>query len=138
MKAKEDFVIAINKDRVRVPFRAGIKYKDIEFIKVKKGKDIPQEFLKDIVHHNLNLVEVEYKWHRPILPPELELNPPVSKKMKIKKREYSRESLTKILNDKGFGALRIIGQKFDVKDRSSRRLINEILTAQEAKQRRGL
>ena len=138
MKATEDFVIAINKDRVRVPFRVGVKYKDIEFIKVKKGAEIPDEFLKDIVHNRIELVDVEYKFRKPILPPELERNIPVSKVMKIKSRKYSRESLTQVLNEGGFSALKKIGKEFGVTDRSSRRLMNEILTVQSERQRRGL
>ncbi len=139
MKAIEDFVIALNKDRVRVSYRVGVEYKDIEFIEVKKGKEIPEEFIKNIIEHSIQLVDVQYKNRVPILPKELQPEPkPVSKKMEIKKRKYTQDSLTKIKNEQGFSALKEIGKEFGVTDRSSNRLIIEILREQEEKQRAGL
>ncbi len=139
MKATEDFVIALNKDRVRVSYRVGVEYKDIEFIEVKKGKEIPEEFIKNIIEHSIQLVDVQYKNRVPILPKELQPgSKPVSKKMEIKKRKYTQDSLTKIKNEQGFSALKEIGKEFGVTDRSSNRLIIEILREQEEKQRAGL
>ncbi len=139
MKAIEDFVIALNKDRVRVSYRVGVEYKDIEFIEVKKGKEIPEEFIKNIIEHSIQLVDVQYKNRVPILPKELQPEPKlISKKMEIKKRKYTQDSLTKIKNEQGFSALKEIGKEFGVTDRSSNRLIIEILREQEEKQRAGL
>ncbi|KKM84041.1 hypothetical protein LCGC14_1303160, partial [marine sediment metagenome] len=42
--------------------------------------------------------------------------------MKIKKRKYSQNPLTKVYNDDGFSALKKIGEEFGTTDRSYRRL----------------
>lgn len=140
MKATEDLVIAVNKDNVRVPFRVGVKYKDLKFTTVKKGTEIPEEHLRDLLQHNIEFVDVEYEFRVPInIPKGFEpTTPPVSKELKIKKRKYTQSSLNAIYNDKGFGALKKVGEEFGVTDRSSRRIIVEILRAQEETQRAGL
>ncbi len=139
MNATEDFTIAVNKDGFRVPYRVGVTYKNLTFIHVRKGNEIPTKFLKNIIEHNIELVDVKYKFRKPInLPNGMDISQPeISKTMKINRRKYSQESLTKLYNEKGFSALKEIGKEFGVTDRSYRRLINEILTAQETKQRTG-
>ena len=141
MKAAEDIVIAQNKDDVIVPYKSGYPTKDLKITEIKKGEEIPKQFLKRFAERNLEwIADVKYINKVPVnLPTELELNlPEVSKTMKIEKRKYSQESLTKIKNEKGFSALKEIGKEFGVTDRSSKRLITEILREQEVKQRKGL
>jgi len=143
MKAGEELVIIRNKDGTIVPYKSGHSTKDLTFTKIKKGTEIPREFLKRIVERNIEKIgDVIYKDKVPInLPKDLGLTPtPIPKKMKIKRRKYSQESLTEIFNKDGFSALRKIGQEFDppVIDRSYRRIIVEILRAQEERQRAGL
>ena len=142
MKAGEDLVIIRNKDGTTVPYKEGDSKDDLTFTTIKKGKEIPKEFLKRYVEHNIEKIgDVIYKDSFPInLPKDLEVPAPVAKEMKIKKRKYSQDSLYEIYNDKekGFSALKKIGEEFGVTDRSSRRLIVEILRAQEERQRAGL
>ena len=139
MKATEDFAIIVNKERIRVPYKEGDSKEGLKFIQVKKNKEIPTEFISYILAKNLELVDVEYKDKRPILPKGLEINPPEEpKKMKIKRRKYTQDSLNTIYDEQGFSALKNIGKEFGVTDRSSRKLVVEILRAQEEKQRAGL
>ncbi len=138
MKAGEDLVIIRNKEGSIVPYKSGDPTKDLTFTIIKKGKDIPKEHLKRLVERNIEKIgDVEYKDKFPInLPKELGKVPtPPSEPMKVKKRKYSQDSLYEIYNDKGFSALKKIGEEFGVTDRSSRRLIVEILKAQEERQR---
>lgn len=139
MKASEDFVIVLDKEGRRVPYKSGALKEGLKFIEVKKGTEIPKSHIKTIAEKNINLVAgIEYLDKVPQNLPEGVGIPVVSKKLKIKKRQYSQESLTKIKNEEGFSALKEIGAKFGVTDRSSKRLITEILKAQEEKQRAGL
>ena len=129
VKAKEGFEIVLDKAGNIVPYKEGDPKTDLKFIKVEKGKEIPTKFLKDIATHNIHLLaDIKFKDMRPInLPKELGLgfsNPKV-------KKEYTKESLTKIYEEKGFSALRAIGDKFGVKGRSLNGLIADILKAQE-------
>ena len=138
LKATEDFVIVLSKSGMRIPYKEGDDKKDLKFIKVQKGKEIPKEFAQQIVDRNLELLDLEYKDKRPILPKEYERVIEVPKKMKIEKRKYSQESLTQIMSKEGFSGLKKIGEEFGVTARSSRRLIVEILRAQEERQRKGV
>ncbi len=138
MKAGEDLVIIRNKDGTVVPYKSGDSTKDLTFTTIKRGKDIPKEFLKRYIDRNIEKIgDVEYKDKFPVnLPKGFEKTlVPVSKVMKIKKRKYSQDSLNTIYDEKGFSALKKIGEEFDVTDRSSKRLIIEILRAQEERQR---
>ncbi|MAF50790.1 MAG: hypothetical protein CMH64_01735 [Nanoarchaeota archaeon] len=139
MKASEDFVIVVDKDGLRVPYKSGDPKTGLKFTQVKKGSQIPEAYLKEIAEKNIDLIaDIVYEDKVPINLPKGVGLPVVSKKMKIKKRKYSQESLTKIKNEEGFSALKKIGEEFGVTDRSSKRLIVEILRAQEEKQRAGL
>lgn len=141
MKAGEDLVIIREKDGTIVPYKEGDPKKHLTFKVIKKGTEIPAEFLKRIVERNIEKIgDVRYVDKFPVnLPKELGLVPtPTPKTMKIKKRKYSQESLNVIYNEQGFPALKKIGQEFGVTDRSSRRLIVEILREQEERQRDGI
>lgn len=140
MKATKDFVIVLNKDGHRTPYKEGDDKAGLKFVEVKKGGEIPTEFIKHYINHNIEMVEVEYKDNKPFIPPGLFDSPKVSTEMKIKKRKYSQDSLNEIYNKEGFSALRKIGKEFDppVVDNSSRRIIVEILKRQEENQREGL
>ena len=141
MKADEDLIIIRNKEGVIVPHKSGDSTKDLTFKTIKKGTEIPKEFLKRFVERNIEKIgDVEYVDKFPVnLPKELGIVPtPASKTMKIKKRKYTQDSLNGIYNEKGFSALKTIGKEFGVTDRSSRKIIVEILRAQEEKQRAGV
>ena len=139
MKATQDFRIIVNKARLRVPYKEGDSTKGLEFINVKKGHEIPSEFISDFIAKNLEYVDVLYKDKKPILPKELQPDAPEEpKEMKIKKRKYTQESLNTIYDEQGFSALKKVGEEFGVTDRSSRKLVVEILRAQEERQRAGL
>ena len=140
MKAAEDIVIAQNKDGIVVPYKSGYPTTNLDIIEIKKGQEIPKQFLRRFVERNLELIaDVKYINKVPVnLPKDLLPQKEVSKTMKIKKRKYTQDSLTEIRNKGGFPALKKIGEEFGVTDRSSRRIIIEILLAQEEKQRKGL
>ena len=139
MKATQDFMIIVNKDRIRVPYKEGDSKTGLEFIPVKQGKEIPTEFISYIVMRNIELVDVEYKDMKPILPKNLQPPAPEEpKEMKIKRRKYTQDSLNAIYDEQGFSALKKVGEEFDVTDRKASRLIIEILRAQEERQRAGL
>ena len=141
MKASEDLVIVRNENGVIVPYKEGDSKKDLTFKVIKKDTEIPKEFLKRFVERNIEKIgDVKYIDKFPVnLTKELGIKPtPVAKEMKIKKRKYSQESLTEIRNKGGFSALKKVGEEFGVTDRSSKRLIIEILRAQEERQRNGL
>ncbi len=141
MKAGEDLVIIKNKDGTIVPYKSGDSTKDLTFKTIKKDTEIPNEFLKRYVDRNIEKIsDVKYVDKFPInLPKGFEKTPePASKVMKIKKRKYSQDSLNTVYDEKGFSALKKIGEEFNVTDRSSKRLIIEILRAQEERQRAGL
>ena len=141
MKAGEDLVIIRNKNGVIVPYKSGDSTEGLTFKTIKKETEIPKEFLKRFVERNIEKIsDVIYVDKYPInIPKELGIFiPPVSKTMKIKKRKYSQDSLNVIYDEKGFSALKKIGEEFEVTDRSSKRLIIEILRTQEERQRAGL
>ncbi len=136
MKALQDFVIITNEGGTRITYKEGAPKKGLIFTQIKKGKEVPRRFLKDLVEKNLNLLDIIYVEKRPTnIPKDLGVVlPEPPKEMKIKKRKYSQDSLNIIFNEKGFSELKKIGQTFGVTDRSSRRLIVEILKAQEEQQ----
>ena len=141
MKAAEEIIIVRNKIHKNiVPYKDGDSKVGLEFTVIKKGSEIPKEHLIRLISSNMELIgDVEYVDKVPInLPADLYNRPEVSKEMKIKKRKYTQNSLTKIYNDKGFSALKEIGAEFGVTDRSRKRLITEILAIQEERQRKGL
>ncbi len=137
LKATEDFVIVLSKTGMRIPYKEGDDKTGLKFIKVQKGKDIPKDYTQQIIDRNLELLDLKYKDKRPILPKEYERVAEAPKKMKIERRKYSQESLTILYGKEGFSALKKIGEEFGVTDRSSRKLIVEILRAQEERQRKG-
>ena len=141
MKAAEDIVITFHKiDKVIVPYKDGSSKKDLEFITIKKGKEIPDKYLERLARLNLELIaDVVYKDKVPINLPKGLWKPELTgTKMVIKRRKYSQTSLTEIYNDKGFSGLKKIGLEFGVTDRSYKRLITEILAVQEERRRKGI
>ena len=141
MKASQEFTMFIDKHGQRASYKEGDDMKDLKRVVIKKGQEVPPAYVKELIEGNLDLLDVVYVNKVPQLPKEWDKvikKKPVPRTLKIKKREYSQESLTVIYNKKSFAALRIIGDRFGVKDRSSRKLITEILKAQEEKQRAGL
>lgn len=139
MKSLDNFTIVLRRG-LPIPYKDGDSKKDVEFVKVKKGEDIPKKILKLVIERNLIYVDVKYINKVPQgLPTDIGLSlPEVSKELKIKPRKYTQNSLTKVYNDNGFSALKKIGEEFGTTDRSYRRLIVEILKLQEERQRKGL
>ena len=138
MKAIQDFVLHVRADGAqnRIPFKEGDLTKNVKVINVLKGKEIPQKYLREIILKNPELADLQYSEKRPINIPKdlgIVLPEPSKKPMKILPRKYSQSSLNEIYNKEGFAALKKIGEQFDppVTDRSSRRIIVEILKAQE-------
>ena len=141
MKAGEDLIIIRNKEGVTVPYKEGDSKEGLTFKTVKKGTEIPIDSLKRFVERNIEKIgDVRYIDNFPVnLPKGFGIIPAeVPKTMKIKRRKYSQDSLTALYDEQGFSALKKIGEEFGVTDRSSSRLIVEILRAQEERQRAGL
>lgn len=139
MKAAQEFTLYIDNNGQITSYKEGDD-KKVKKLTVKVGADIPKAYEKEIVERNIEYADIEYIHKVPQLPKHLgAVIKPITtaKKMKINKRQHSKESLLKLYNDKGFSALRAIGIKFKVKGRSSMGLINDILNAQEEKQRTG-
>jgi len=140
-KAGEDLVIITNEDEEIVSYKEGDPHKHLTFTKIEKGHKIPKDYLKRLAERNLEKIgDVEYINKVPVnLPKGMgRVVSPVPKVMKIKARKYSQESLNVIYNEQGFSALKKIGEEFGVTDRSSKRLIVEILKVQEERQRDGI
>jgi len=132
MKAAEDIVIIKNKEGIIVPYKSGDSKAGLTFKVIKKGSEIPYDILVRMVARNIEKVaDVKYLDKIPINLPKGLYSKPEPEKMVIKRRKYSQDSLTGIYDEKGFSALKKIGEEFGVTDRSSRRLIVEILRAQE-------
>lgn len=131
MKAKQDFVIYVDSGNVPVPYKSGEDKKGIKAITVKKGKDIPKEIEEYILHTNRDFIDRSSE-----IPKELKdkTPPPI-----VRERKYSEEYLYKVYEKKGLTGLKEIGEKFNpsITDRSHRRLINEILAAQNRIRRTG-
>ncbi len=136
MKAAQDFVIYTNKEGTRVPYKQGDDKTNIKEIEVKKGDEIPKEYLKDFVTRNIEYVDVKFVNKQPILPEGWKLIPKkVPKTMIIKKRKYSQESLTVIYNKKGQdGIQKIAEEEFGIVVKRYTRyskIVNDILKKQE-------
>lgn len=136
MKAKQDFVYFVNEKNIPTPFKSGEDNKGIREIKIRKGEEIPKEIESDILMFNKELIDLEYKEGKPVVPEELKniKSPPL-----LEKRKYDREGLIKTYNEKGMKGLKEIGESFNppITDKSKDKLITEILTAQERIRRTG-
>ena len=150
MKATEDILIVLNKEQnVRVPYKDGDSKKGLDISVIKKGQEIPDRYARQFAEKNLEYLDIKYKNKSPIFPEGFQvIEPPVSKKLKIKNRKFSQNSLTKIANEKG-GLEKLkkigkeLGEKLGVKkpemtDRSRSKLVVELLKLQEQLQRKGL
>ena len=138
MKAKQDFVVYLDTNGNMTSYYSG-EAKQVTKKEFKKGKEVDDALVGDLIKTNPDYLEVEYKAGQFDLTNE-ELVKYGLKSAKIERppiveARYSQENLTRILNEKGIEGLRKIGDKFGVKDRSSKNLIMEILKEQE-KQRR--
>lgn len=132
MKAKQDFVVHISTDTGSpVSYKEGEPIKGIKKLEIKKGKEVPGEIERYIFLFNKDFLDLEYKDGVPQNVPEdfKQLTPPPI----IPKRKYTEEGLNKVYEKSGLEGLKKIGAKFDppITDRSYKRLITEILIAQE-------
>lgn len=140
MKAKQDFEIVTNKEgTTRVPYKGD---SGVKVIKVKKGSEIPKEWLQDIVEKNPDFVEIEYSEGVPQnLPKGMSIpKPVVSKKAQVPKRKYTQNNLTTVYNKDGQDGLqKIAEEEFGIvvpKYTRYSKIINWILEKQEEQRRR--
>ena len=146
MKARQDFELYIDKSTNNITsYCSGDSKSHLKELKFKIGDDIPNDYIKDLLMHLPDYVEIEYKDGNMILPetgkkivgPKIEKPERPKAKPRIPRREYSMESLTIVFNSKGLAGLKEIAKNFKdekgntLTDRSSRRLIAEILKAQD-------
>ena len=137
MKAKVDFVFHLKEDTGQPAVYTEGESKDgIKELKVKKGEEVPEEIQEYLFLYLKDYLELEYKDGIAVVPDNLKGKEP---KPIISKRKYSEESLHKVYEKDGMDGLKKIGKKFDppITDRSYKKLINEILTAQERERRLG-
>lgn len=135
MKARQDFLLALDKKGNRVSF-TGVE-KGVEEVLIEKGKEVPDRYVHDLVLRNPDFLDLKFEEGRVVLSeaeqkkfdlPDGKLPVP---KPKVIKREHSNESLVKLYNAEGMDGLKKVGEKFNVTDRSHKKLINEILREQE-------
>ncbi len=137
MKARQDFVMYVNKDGVPIPHKSGEPLEEgAKKITVLRKHDVPQEIEKDVLMHNKEFLDIKFKDGKPVVPEHLQdvKAPPL-----LEKRKYSEEGLYKVFEKDGMEGLKKIGATFTplVTDRSRNRLITEILAAQERIRRTG-
>ncbi len=150
MKARQDFELYIDKVTNNITsYKAGDSKKNVRELKFKIGDEIPNDHIKDLLLFLPDYVEVEYKngnyrsLPNMILPEKVKtiIGPKIEKPKRPKvesriKKRYTMEELTQILNKKGLNGLKEVAKQFQdekgnpLTDRSSRRLIAEILKAQ--------
>ena len=138
MKAKQHFVIYLDKDGNMTSYYSG-EDKQVTKKEFKVNDEVPDVLVADLIKTNPDFLQVEYGAGQFVLTEdERKRFNMVSGKIErpaLVEPRYSQENLTKILNEQGMKGLKEIGDKFGVKDRSSKNLIMEILRAQEEHRR---
>lgn len=132
MKARQDFEIVINSAGKRISYREGEDPKPNKIIKIKVGDLVPEAYIHDLLMYNPELLEVEFENGRHKLSEQQKKKygfADVKIKPEVKKL-YTQEGLLKLRKGKGFKALKKIGKLFGVTDRSTTKLIKEILIEQ--------
>ncbi len=128
VKARQDFVLYLDKSGNPLPHKEGEPLGEARKVLVKRGKEVPSEVLKLVFNNIPDYLDLKYKNNNILTTPEIE-KALEEKPSKVPKK-YTKESLLEVLAKKGFKVLKLIGKKFNVTDRSSKRLIQEILNAQ--------
>ena len=137
VKARQDFELYLDKSGNPRSYKEGEPLGETIKVSVKKGEDVPSEVLNLVFNNIPDYLDLKYKNNDIVISKELKLElekkHKIPKKLKLepkKQEKYTKESVLEILDKKGFKALKLIGKKFNVTDRSSKRLIQEILDAQ--------
>ena len=133
VKARQDFVLYLDKSGNPLPHKEGEPLGEARKVLVKRGKEVPSEVLKLVFNNIPDYLDLKYKNNNILTTPEIEKaleEKPSKVPKKSEPKKYTKESLLEVLAKKGFKALKLIGKKFNVTDRSSKRLIREILKAQ--------
>ena len=130
IKARQDFVMYLDKSGNPLPYKEGDPLGEARKVSVEKGNEVPSEILNIVFYNIPDYLDLEYQNNNIIVSKELKLKLEKKPKVSKKQEKYTEESLLEILDKKGFKALKLIGKKFNVTDRSSKRLIREILKAQ--------
>ena len=130
VKARQDFTLYLDKSGNPLSYKEGDPLGEARKVSVKKGKEVPSEVLNLVFYNIPDYLDLKYKNNDIVISKELEVELKKIPKKSKKQEKYTKESLLEVLDKKGFKALKLIGKKFNVTDRSSRRLIQEILNAQ--------
>jgi len=137
MKARQEFVLHIDEKGNKIPWKGDLK-KGIKELKIKKGDEVPKEFIKDLIVYNLDLLDVQFKEGRPVLPEEYVPTKAPEPIVKIKK--HTQNKLTKVYNAGGQDALeKIAVEEFGItipKYTRYGKIINWILEKQEEQGRK--
>jgi len=70
MKARQDFVIHVDKNGTRVPHYSGDSMEGKSEISFKKGDDVPEEYVADLIRFNTDLIDVPTLNEKPVLSEE--------------------------------------------------------------------
>ena len=130
IKARKDFVLYLDKSGNPRPHKEGEPLGESRKVSIKKGEEVPSELINLLFYNLPDYLDLEYKNNNIVVSKELEAELKKTSKVSKPKEKYTKESLLEVLEKKGFKALKLIGKKFNVTDRSSKRLIKEILKAQ--------
>ena len=130
VKARQDFTLYLDKSGNPLSYKEGEPLGEARKVSVKRGKEVPSEVLKLVFNNIPDYLDLKYKNNDIVISKELEIELKKVPKVSKKQEKYTKESLLEVLAKKGFKALKLIGKKFNVTDRSSKRLIKEILNAQ--------
>ena len=126
MKASQEFEVFVDEDGVMLPHKDGDELKGLKRVAVKKGGEIPDFILQDIVNKNPQFLDVPFVDKRPVLPKGLFGKEAVSVP---KETKYTESELDKL----SVSELKKIAEKFGKTGKSRTVLISEILKAQENK-----
>ena len=141
MKAKQNFVVYLDKNENMTPYYSG-ESKEVKELKFKVNDEVPDILVADLIKTNPDYLQVEYASGQFKLTEEEKkrfnlVSGKIERPPLVPPRKYSQDSLTKILNEKGVEELKKIAEEefgMEVK-KASKTLLTKILLEQEQRRR---
>ena len=141
MKAKQNFVVYLDKNENMTPYYSG-ESKEVKELKFKVNDEVPDIIVADLIKTNPDYLQVEYASGQFKLTEEEKkrfnlVSGKIERPPLVPPRKYSQDSLTKILNEKGVEELKKIAEEefgMEVK-KASKTLLTKILLEQEQRRR---
>ena len=141
MKAKQNFVVYLDKNENMTPYYSG-ESKEVKELKFKVNDEAPDILVADLIKTNPDYLQVEYASGQFKLTEEEKkrfnlVSGKIERPPLVPPRKYSQDSLTKILNEKGVGELKKIAEEeFGMEvEKASKTLLTKILLEQEQRRR---